>query len=174
MVYRMINRTDMPGYGHLLKLGFRTLTERLDKPASSRNHCMYGQIQEWFQGSIVGIRQTPDSVGFKSISLRPEPVGDLTFASGYYDSVRGRIESSWRIENGRFHWRITVPANTTADVYVPTTDAAKVTESGQTIDKVQGGEFLCTESTIGLKENVQYAVFRVGSGKYEFQSPFGN
>jgi hypothetical protein len=91
VVYRMINRTDAPGYGHMLKLGFKTLSERWDKPGSSMNHCMFGHIQEWFQNSILGIRQAPDSIGFKRLRLRPEPVGDLMSASGYYDSIRGRI-----------------------------------------------------------------------------------
>ena len=62
--------------------------------------------------------------------------------------------------------------NTVADVYVPTTDVDKVIEGNQSIDKVQGVELLRTESTSGSKKNFQYAVFRVGSGKYEFQSPF--
>jgi len=172
MVYRMINRTDMPGYGHLLKLGFTTLTERLDHPASSRNQCMYGQIQEWFQNSILGIRQAPGSIGFKNIVLRPEPVGDLTFASGYYDSVRGRIVSCWRIENGQFNWHITVPANTTAEVYVPTTDADEVTESSQPASGIQDIEFLRMERSGRLKRSFQYAVYKVGSGDYEFKSPF--
>ncbi|MHC4568922.1 MAG: alpha-L-rhamnosidase C-terminal domain-containing protein [Planctomycetota bacterium] len=52
---------------------------------------MFGHIQEWFQNSILGIRQAPDSIGFKRLRLRPEPVGDLMSASGYYDSIRGRI-----------------------------------------------------------------------------------
>jgi len=125
VVYRMINRTDPPGYGHMLKLGFKTLSERWDKPGSSMNHCMFGHIQEWFQQSVVGIRQASDGIAFDRLLLRPEPVGDLTSASGHYDSVRGRIESRWRIENGRFYWRVRRTANTTAEVYVPTANATK-------------------------------------------------
>jgi alpha-L-rhamnosidase len=166
VVYRMINRTDAPGYGHMLKLGFKTLSERWDKPGSSMNHCMFGHIQEWFDNSILGIRQASDSVGFKRLLLRPEPVGDLTFAAGYYDSVRGRIESRWRIENGRFHWYFTVPPNTTAEVHVPTSDVEKITESGRPIGQSQDIVFLRTESAGGVKR----AVFEVGSGEYEFQS----
>ncbi|MDT8304201.1 MAG: family 78 glycoside hydrolase catalytic domain, partial [Sedimentisphaerales bacterium] len=114
VVYRMINRTNAPGYGNMLKLGFKTLSERWDKPGSSMNHCMFGHIQEWFQNSIVGIRQSPDSVGFKRLLLRPEPLGDLTFASGHYDSIYGRIVSRWQIKSGSFYWKVTVPPNTTA------------------------------------------------------------
>jgi hypothetical protein len=166
----MINRTDAPGYGHMLELGFKTLSERWDKPGSSMNHCMFGHIQEWFQNSIVGIRQVPDSVGFKRLLLRPEPVGDLTSASGHYDSIRGRIESQWRIEDRSFHWRITVPPNTTAEVHVPTIDADNVTESDQPAAQAQGVAFLRVEPTRKTRESIKRAVFEVGSGEYEFQS----
>ena len=133
------------------------------------NHCMFGHIQEWFQNSIVGIRQAPDSVGFKRLLLRPEPVGDLTSASGYYDSIHGRIESRWRIENGRFHWRIAVPPNTTAEVHVPAADAGQVTEGGRPARQVQGIVLLRTELA-RRKGTVGRAVFEVGPGVYELQS----
>ncbi len=163
VVYRMINRTDAPGYGHMLKLGFRTLSERWDKPGSSMNHCMYGHIQEWFQNSLVGIRQTPDSAGFEHLLLRPEPVGDLTSVSGHYGSVRGRIESRWRIENGRFLWHISVPPTADAEVHVPAIDAGQVTEGGRPVDRAKGVVFVRMEPG--------RAVFKVGPGRYEFQSP---
>jgi hypothetical protein len=162
VVYRMINRTDPPGYGHMLQLGFKTLSERWDKPGSSMNHCMFGHIQEWFQGSILGIRQAPDSMGFQHLLLRPEPVGDLTWASGYYDSIHGRVKSRWRIEERRFHWQVTVPPGATAEVHVPATDAGQVSAAGQ---------FLRMEPARG-KGNVGRAVYEVGSGQYEFRASF--
>jgi PelA/Pel-15E family pectate lyase len=192
VVYRMINRTDAPGYGNMLKLGFKTLSERWDKPGSSMNHCMFGHIQEWFQSSIVGIRQSPDSVGFKRLILRPEPVGDLTSASGHLNSIHGRIESKWRIDpvrehaddpnitqrlfsngvNGRFYWHVTIPPNTTAEVHVPVdstsspqaTDSDKVIESGTLAEKSRGVKFL-------RRENGRM-IYKIGSGEYEFQSRF--
>jgi hypothetical protein len=170
VVYRMVNRTDAPGYGHMLKSGFKTLSESWDKPGSSMNHCMFGHIQEWFQNSIVGIRQAPDSVGFNRLLLRPEPVGDLTSASGHYDSIHGRIESRWRIENGRFFWRVAVPPNTTAEVHVPAADAEGVTESNRPAAQAPGVTFVRTEPARGTNERIARAVFSVGSGHYEFRS----
>jgi len=164
VVYRMINRTDAPGYGHMLKLGFKTLSERWDKPGSSMNHCMFGHIQEWFQNSLVGIRQGLDSVGFRHILLRPEPVGDLTSASGYYDGIRGRIESRWRIENGNFYWHIAVPPNTTATVFVPSEPLTEIFEGNVPAEDAQGVKFLMRED--------DRMVYTVGSGEYEFKSHY--
>jgi len=170
VVYRMINRTDAPGYGHMLKLGFKTLSERWDKPGSSMNHCMFGHIQEWFQNSILGIRQAPDSVGFKRLKLRPEPVGDLTSASGHFDSIYGRIESQWQLQTNRFFWHISVPPNCTATVHVPTSDAKQVMEGDRPFEKVPGIVFVRSEPASESTGGVGRAVFKVGSGKYEFQS----
>ncbi|MHC4244816.1 MAG: alpha-L-rhamnosidase-related protein, partial [Planctomycetota bacterium] len=171
VVYKMINRTDAPGYGRMLKLGFKTLSERWDKPGSSMNHCMFGHIQEWFQNSIVGIRQAPDSVGFKRLLLRPEPLGDLTFASGHYDSIYGRIESRWQIKDSSFFWKVTIPPNTTAEVHIPATDIEKVTENRHPTSEAQGVSFLRIEPYRGPNKNFKYAIFKVGSGEYEFQAP---
>ena len=57
---------------------------------------------------------------------------------------------------------VMIPANTTATVYVPATDAAGVTESDQLADKAVGVKFLRIENNT--------AVYAVGSGTYRFQS----
>ena len=55
----------------------------------------------------------------------------MTWARGHYDSIRGRIASGWSLAQGRLQYDVTIPANTTAMVYVPAKDAASVTESGK-------------------------------------------
>ena len=46
LVYRIINRTDCPGYGWMLReFGLKTLSEQWDKPGSSLNHCMFGHVR---------------------------------------------------------------------------------------------------------------------------------
>lgn len=171
VVYRMINRTDPPGYGNMLRLGFKTLSERWDKPGSSMNHCMFGHIQEWFQESVVGIRPAPGAVAFDRLLLKPEPVGDMTSASGYYESVRGRIESRWRIENGRFLWQVVVPPNVTAELYIPTTRADEVIEGRAPAKQAKGVTFVREETTADSR-GAGRAIFQVGSGEYEFLAPY--
>ena len=74
--------------------------------------------------------------------------------------MRGRISSGWRVSDGEFRLRATIPANTTATIHVPTTDAAGVTEGGGRARESEGVEF--------LREEDGAAVFAVGSGEYEF------
>ncbi|MCF7957827.1 MAG: family 78 glycoside hydrolase catalytic domain [Phycisphaerae bacterium] len=96
VVYRMINRTDAPGYGCMLKqYGLKTLSERWDRPGSSLNHCMFGHIQEWFQKYLLGIRQAPGSTGYQKVLIDPFIPDDLQWAKGSFDSPNGRIEVAW-------------------------------------------------------------------------------
>ena len=74
----------------------------------------------------------------------------------------GLIRSEWTLENHNFDWRVTVPANTTATVYVPAKDVSHVTENGHSVEKAQGVRFLHTENG--------FVVFAVQAGSYSFSS----
>lgn len=161
VVYRIINRTDPPGYGCMLRqYGLKTLSERWDKPGSSLNHCMFGHIQEWFQGDLLGIRQTDSSVGFEHVIIAPAPVGDLRAASGYYDSPRGRIGVAWQKSDESFSLDVTVPGNTDAQIVLPVPEDTTITESGLPLDEAPG---------IRIKERTPAGmILDIGSGRYQF------
>lgn len=96
VVYRMIDRTDPPGYGCMLRQhGLKTLSERWDQPGSSLNHCMFGHIQEWFQAYLLGIRPAPGSIGYRQVLVDPFLPDELQWARGAFDSPHGRIEVAW-------------------------------------------------------------------------------
>ena len=117
VVYRIINRTDAPGYGCMLRQhGLKTLSERWDRPGSSLNHCMFGHIQEWFQKYLLGIRQAPGSTGYEKVLIDPFIPDDLQWAKGSFDSPNGRIEVAWRKKDGMVE--VTVNAEK-AEVIVP-------------------------------------------------------
>ena len=55
---------------------------------------------------FVGIQPDEAYPGFKQFILKPmpDPTGKMKYARGYYDSMYGRIESSWREERGMIHY----------------------------------------------------------------------
>ena len=108
----------------------------------------------------------PVAVGFKQIVIKPVPVGDLTWVKARYDSLYGRIVSNWRILGDRLTMEVTIPANTTATIHVPTLDPTAVTESGQPVAKADGIKFVRMDGGV--------AVFAVGSGAYLFAAPFNS
>ena len=128
---------------------------------NSGNHVMLvGDLVIWFHETLAGIKSDPMQPGFKHLVMRPQPVGDLTFVKATHRSPYGLIASEWHKESGRFDWRITVPPNATATVYVPAISADAVTESGSPISGQRGVKWLRMDN--------QTAVFAVESGTYRF------
>jgi alpha-L-rhamnosidase len=180
LAYRLIQKETYPSWGYSIAQGATTIWERWnsytkdkgfgDVKMNSFNHYALGACGEWMFRSMLGIDS--DGVGFKKIVMKPElptlrSLGEgggegITWAKGHYDSIQGRIASDWKITGDQFTWKITVPPNTTATVYVPAADASAVTESGRAANQAEGVKFLRSEDG--------RAVFEVGSGVFEFRS----
>ncbi len=65
------------------------------------------------------------------------------------------------MEDGRLKLEVTIPANTTATVYVPAKEAASEMESGKLASRAEGAHFLRMENGA--------AVFEVEAGSYRFE-----
>ena len=91
IAYRIANQRDYPGWGNMIANGATTLWETWAYPESgpSQNHPMFGSVDEWFYRSLLGINAA--APGFKKIIIKPQPAGDLTWAKGSYNSVRGKL-----------------------------------------------------------------------------------
>ncbi len=166
VIFDINDQSEKPGYGYQLKMGATSLTEAWTAwRAASQNHFMLGQIQEWFYHDLAGIRNAPDSAGFKKIIIDPQPVGDLTWVKCQYHSIRGPITTEWRRATNQFTLDVTIPPNTTATVLVPARSVAEVRESGVAADKAPDVKFLRLENG--------RAIFEVGSGKYQFATASG-
>ncbi|HSW00876.1 MAG TPA: glycoside hydrolase family 78 protein [Sedimentisphaerales bacterium] len=161
VVYGMATKTTYPSWGRWLEEGATTLWEQWDGQAS-RNHIMFGHISAWFYQVLGGIRLDPDSAGFKRFAIKPQLLGDVTWAKAEYESMYGTIRSNWEIRSGRFILKIAVPVNTTATVYVPCDPQKAITEGPDIIHVGEHAEFLRLEKDC--------VVFEVESGTYEFIS----
>lgn len=120
VIFDMNSRSDVPGYGYQLAQGATALTESWQAlPTVSNNHLMLGHLMEWFYESLAGIKQAPNSVGYKNIIIQPQVVGNVTAAQASYHSAYGVIESAWKKEGRQFVLNVTIPANTTAQIILP-------------------------------------------------------
>lgn len=164
VLFDLVTQTNGPGYADQLRRGATSLTEAWDaNPASSQNHCMLGHAEEWFYRGLAGINPDPATPGFKHFVIRPDVVGDVTWVKAHYDSVHGRVVSEWQRENGRLRLRVTVPANTTATLFLPTKDAAAIRESDAPLNSATGVRVLRTEDG--------RAVLALDSGQFDFATP---
>jgi alpha-L-rhamnosidase len=128
----------------------------------SQIHSCFTSLDGWFYQGLAGIRPDKSGPGFKKIMIKPSVVGNLTWVKCYHDSPYGRIVSNWKLEGQKLTMEVTIPANTTATVYIPVNNADQVAESGKPAVKSVGVRFMQMENNT--------AVYTVGSGSYRFQS----
>lgn len=126
LAYQIFTKTGNHSFANMWeKYDVTTLREVLpvdDSGAgagSSHNHPMNAGYDEWFYRGIAGIHPDENSPGFKKIVFRPSFTAKLKYASATYESPYGAIESNWRWEGKIFQWKICIPANSGANLYIP-------------------------------------------------------
>jgi hypothetical protein len=166
LAYQFATEEEYPGWGYMVNNGATTIWELWNgntaNPAmNSGNHVMLlGDFNIWLFENLGGIK--PSNPGFKKIEMKPVIAGDLTWVKASHKSPYGPIESDWKIEDGIFSWKVVVPVNTTAIVYVPASSVKDVKMDSKPVKQ--------SKSAIinGLENG--YAIIEIGSGKYEFTS----
>ena len=162
VIWDVMNEDTRPGYGFMLQPtaahpnGMTTMPERWTL-GDSQNHVILLQIEEWFHTGVAGIKQAPNSIAYRNLIYKPTPVGDLGHAKGHYTTPQGTARSEWRRNaTGITRYDVTVPANTSATVYVPAKSAAQT--------------FVATGSGDAkyLRYEDGYQVYDVGSGDVTF------
>jgi alpha-L-rhamnosidase len=122
---------------------------------ASLNHIMFGEIGAWFYKALGGIHPDPEQPGFKNIVLKPNFVAGLGNASVAFCSPRGEIKSTWERKKKIVIYRVTVPANATADFYPP---------AGYRVNKAK-----LSDGTIIPLQATEQGIYRLASGQYEFE-----
>jgi len=176
LAFRLLLQDTYPSWLYPVKMGATTIWERWDgqKPDSSFqtpsmnsfNHYAYGAIGDWMYRNIAGIQMDErEGEGYKKIIIKPCLNGKLDFARGSLESVYGTISVQWSKKNGKLQMDINIPANTTAVIYVPASNAQSIMENGRPL----GEQKEITVSGFGNKT----ATLQTGSGTYHFTSEIG-
>lgn len=161
LVFTIFNQTTYPGWGHMLAAGATTLWEQWNGHWSQIHSC-FTSPDNWFYQGAAGIQADASAPGFKHIIINPAMVGNLTWVKAHHDSPYGRVVSNWRIEGGHVTMEVVIPANSTATVHLPASDASDITINGVPVTKAE-------HVTISKMEK-ENAVVNVGSGRYTFIS----
>jgi alpha-L-rhamnosidase len=170
LAYQVLLQQTYPSWLYQVNLGATTMWERWDgwtpgagfesTTMNSFNHYSFGAVGQYLYSVVGGIN--PASPGYKTILIQPVPGAGLTWANTSYNSTRGPIATAWTNAGGLFNLTVVIPPNTTAQVYVPTTNANSVTESGGPADTSPGVTYA------GFSNG--YAIYTVGSGQYVWSS----
>jgi len=156
LAYALADRKTFPSWGWMIENGATTLWETWKQSDNtySHNHPMFGSISAWFFRHLGGIQAADDAIGFDRILIRPQMVKGLTWVESSHNSIRGRIESNWKITDQGTEFDIVIPPDTTAVIELP---KGTLTESGKPLAEAEG-------VTISPPEKFM----KVGSGRYRF------
>jgi len=179
---RLFQSRKFPSWGYEVVNGANTVWERWDSyttehgfgganglqnsAMNSFSHYAFGAVMEWAYRSLVGIDS--EGAGYRKIIIRPRPPtagsnpdqAPISWVKAHYDSIHGRIASSWKNENGVFTLDVTVPPNTTAAVILPRATEERTTESGGALKQAAG-----VRACVAVGEDLRV---EVGAGTYRF------
>jgi len=168
VAYRLLHNDTFPSWGFTIRHGATSIWERWDgwtpeagfqdPGMNSFAHYSFGAVYQWMVENIGGIRS--NGPGYRNITIAPQPDGRITWARVGYNSIRGPIQSQWKTEGLTLSLDVTIPANTTARVVIPTADPGDVTESGRAVRDAEGVE--------GVSVEHGRVIVTVGSGVYHF------
>ena len=171
VAYKLLMQETYPSWLYPVKMGATTIWERWDgqKPDStfqtpgmnSFNHYAYGAIGDWMYRVVAGIDTYESAPGYKKIKIKPFIGGGLTDVAANYETDYGLVSSQWKLNGKQVRFSVEIPANTSATVYVPATDANAV--------KMDGKALAASGAKTTGKEK-EYVIVELGSGKYEFTS----
>jgi alpha-L-rhamnosidase len=176
----LLQSRAFPSWGYEIENGATTVWERWDSftkedgfgrhnaAMNSFSHYAFGAVCEWMFSQLAGIQS--DGPGYKKIIIRPsyarpgsnadhEPIN---WVKASYKSIRGTIRSQWQRGEDSFLLTVDIPANTTARLFLPASDAQSIKESGHPIEDLRSIKI------VFVKDDV--AELQVGSGHYEFTS----
>ncbi len=149
--YRLAAQDTYPSWGWWIRNGATTLYENWNIDAAtdiSQNHMMFGEIGGWFFKGLGGIHTDENSPGFKNVILKPNFVTGLSYFNASHNGPYGKIISNWRRNGKQVVYEVTVPANSTATVYLPK-EVSSITLNGRKLAPAK-------------------QIHQIGAGKYSF------
>jgi alpha-L-rhamnosidase len=166
VAYLLASNDTYPSWGYMVKKGATTIWELWNGDTAgpqmnSKNHVMLlGDLIPFFYENMAGIKTDEKEAGFKKIIMKPNfEIQDLSDVDASYVTPYGKVVSKWKKNLKHLDWNITIPANATAIVYLPS-DKSMIKEGGIPASKAKGVKYLGKEGNSTRWE--------VGSGEYTF------
>jgi len=119
LAYEVALQKTFPSWGWWIVNGATTLYENWPigaKSDVSLNHIMFGEIGAWFYKSPGGIYPDEQQPGFKNVILKPDFVRGLESFEARHLGPYGTVVSSWKRKGKKIEYRVTIPANSTAEL----------------------------------------------------------
>ncbi|WP_157180826.1 family 78 glycoside hydrolase catalytic domain [Actinopolymorpha alba] len=180
VAFRLLTQDTYPSWLYPVVHGdATTMWERWDSWSDSRgfqdphmtsfNHYAYGAVGEWMYQTLGGI--APGAPGYQHVVVRPRAGGGITWAKAALDTVHGPVTTQWRLADDTFALDVSIPPNTTAEVWLPTPTATAIREGDRPAGDAEG--VVAEGAVVEPSGSPAETVLRVGSGSYAFHVTLG-
>lgn len=177
LAVRLLQSRRYPSWGYEVENGATTIWERWNSytnedgfasvAMNSFSHYAFGAVCEWMFQSLAGIDCA--SPGYKEIVINPHPPEldsnpdhePMRWVKASYDSIHGPIRSEWTNSESLFELNVSIPANTTAHVYVPAQSMEQVLLNGRQLNQ--------QSDVIFIRNEDGKLIFFTPSGDYAFE-----
>lgn len=126
----MAAKKESPNWGGWIEKGMTSLCEtwvlRADWRDASLNHAFLGDIAAWYVSDLAGINCSLSKPGFEHIVIAPHFPEGLNDVSASYDSVKGRIASSWKRQGDAIVLEVEIPVGCTGELRVDGRDTVSL------------------------------------------------
>jgi alpha-L-rhamnosidase len=98
--------------------------------------------------------------GYRNILIKPAVSKEMGSMEGSYDCINGKISSGWKWKGSKLTLDVSIPANTQAKVFIPSSKPSSIKEGKLRLNKVDGIKI--------LESGEEEVVVQIGSGDYTF------
>jgi alpha-L-rhamnosidase len=154
VAYRLLLQESYPSWLFPVVQGATTIWERWDSwtitgglhkdGMNSFNHYSLGSVGEWLFRHVAGIELDPEVPGYQRFVLQPFIGPGLNFTRATYRTMHGEIASHWRRVGETLTWTVTVPPNTTAQIFIPSEPGTDVLTDGLPLTGREGRFARCS------------------------------
>ena len=171
--FRMFTCTDFTSWLYPVTKGATSVWERWNglevafgknnqNNMNSFNHFALGAVGQWMYEYQLGItsNHVEGQAGYQQFILQPSAGGNYTSLEGSYRSNYGDVVSAWQAD-GKGHmtgYRTTIPANTSALLYLPI--------MAEDYDSIDGDAIYLGKE---VHNGVECAKYRLTSGTFHFR-----
>ena len=130
--YKLLENEKIPGWLAMAKNGSTSIWEAWEGDSCSNqgiaslNHYSKGAVCAFLFRRMCGIEIKDNN----TIHIEPVIGGSIAHASCTYESIYGKVESSWNIKNKEIEFTIEIPSNCVGEIVLPNNNTYKQ-ESGR-------------------------------------------
>ncbi len=135
IAYRLLLQDTMPSWLYPVVHGeATTMWERWDSWSDSHgfqdpgmtsfNHYAYGAVGEWIYRELGGL--APGAPGYRHVVIRPRLTASISWSKTSLETPYGPVSVNWSTTGGEFALQVSLPANTTGEVWLPGQEPVRI------------------------------------------------